>query len=88
MSNNKEINPIDLFKEIHPIDLLKKYQPNIAEEHPEIYINSLEEMLRLYYDAWKGRCADISSLLAAREDDLHNAFSDGVQYAENQEEKV
>lgn len=75
-------------KDIHPIELLKKYQPNIAEEHPEIYINSLEEMLRLYYDAWKGRCADISSLLAAREDDLHNAFSDGFKQAIDQGEAV
>ena len=75
-------------KEIHPIELLKKYQPNIAEEHPEIYINSLEHMLRIYYDAWKERCTDVSSLLAAQEDALHNAFSDGINYATDHEETV
>ena len=79
MSNDKAINPIDL---------LKKYQPNIAVENPEIYINSLEQMLILYYDAWKGRCADVSSLLAAQEDDLHNAFSDGFKQAIDQGETV
>lgn len=75
-------------KEIHPIDLLKTYQPNIAEESPEIYINSLEEMLRIYYDAYKGSLVRIEKLVSRQDVDLHNAFSDGVQYAENQEEKV
>lgn len=75
-------------KEIHPIDLLKKYQPNIAEESPEIYINSLEEMLRIYYDAYKGSLGRIEKLLSRQDDDLHNAFSDGFKQAIDQGETV
>ena len=72
-------------KDVHPIELLKKYQPNIAKDFPDVYINSLEEMLRLYYDAYKGNLERVEKLLSRQDNDLHNAFKDGVQYGVNQE---
>ena len=59
MSNKKE-------KVLNPIQSLKKANPNINIESPDIYIDSLEKMLMLYYNAYEGKLALVNKILSSR----------------------
>tara|TARA_R100001369_G_scaffold82140_1_gene113682 strand:+ start:38 stop:235 length:198 start_codon:yes stop_codon:yes gene_type:complete len=58
VSNKKE-------KVLNPIQSLKKANPNINIESPDIYIDSLEKMLMLYYNAYEGKLALVNRILAS-----------------------
>jgi len=59
VSNKKE-------KVLNPIQSLKKANPNINIESPDIYIDSLEKMLMLYYNAYEGKLALVNKILSSR----------------------
>lgn len=61
----------------NPVEEFNEENPTLRYSHPELYVKFLEDVVEVY---WK--------IYEARDDDLHDAFTDGFKQAIDQGEAV
>ena len=61
----------------NPVEVFNEENPTARYQHPELYITYLEDVIGVY---WK--------IYTKRDDDLHDAFTDGFKQAIDQGEAV